>query len=677
MDTLALLSDLTEEQKRAVTHGDGPLLIVAGAGSGKTRVITRRIAYLIQQGTPPPAILAITFTNKAAGEMKQRVAAVLDHPLRDWGRLDQPFPTICTFHSLALRILKHYAPTIGLPHNFSVFDSADQTKLLKQVIADLELPSTQYAPATVHGVISKAKNKLQTVSDYTANARDFFERGVARIYGKYQEALKANNALDFDDLLLQTCRALKSHRDVLEELQDRFVHILIDEYQDTNHAQYILAHAMAHKRRNITVVGDPDQSIYAWRGADISNILDFEKDYPDAVVVRLEQNYRSTKTVLAIASKLISHNLRRKEKSLWTENQQGDKALLLQCQDEHDEAKQITDRLKTLHQRHGIAWSAMAIFYRVNSLSRVMEDALRRAGVPYQIARGVEFYNRKEIKDVLAYLRVLVNPNDEVSLERIANVPPRGISDATIRALQADATAHHLPLWEAMKQADQSPNLAARAAKSVGAFVQLIESQRTDGSVRGILEEVYQRSGLEEMLKKLDPDKESEVPNVNELISSAAEYDSEHPGGTLADYLGAVSLVSDVDRLEGGEGAVTLMTLHAAKGLEFPVVAIIGLEEGCLPHSRARENVKEMEEERRLCFVGITRAQERLILSNAKRRAIRGVYGYTIPSPFLSEMPGEMIDVLECFDDSRDRYHDRAFAPRRPGPYRSSFQRRF
>ncbi|HUB27971.1 MAG TPA: UvrD-helicase domain-containing protein, partial [Tepidisphaeraceae bacterium] len=439
MDTLALLSDLTEEQKRAVTHGDGPLLIVAGAGSGKTRVITRRIAYLINQGVPPPGILAITFTNKAAGEMKQRVAAVLDHPLRDWGRLDHPFPTICTFHSLSLRILKHYAPVIGLPHNFSVFDSADQTKLLKQVVADLELPSTQYSASVVHGVISKAKNKLQSVSDFTTKARDFFERGVARIYAKYQEALKANNALDFDDLLLQTCRALKSHREVLEELQDRFVHILIDEYQDTNHAQYILAHALAHKRRNITVVGDPDQSIYAWRGADISNILDFEKDYPDAVVVRLEQNYRSTKTVLAIASKLISHNLRRKEKTLWTENQQGDRALLLRCQDEHDEAQQITNRLKTLHQRDGYAWNAMAIFYRVNSLSRVMEDALRRAGVPYQIARGVEFYNRKEIKDVLAYLRVLVNPNDEVSLERIANVPPRGISDATIRALQADA----------------------------------------------------------------------------------------------------------------------------------------------------------------------------------------------------------------------------------------------
>jgi DNA helicase-2/ATP-dependent DNA helicase PcrA len=650
-----LLSDLTEPQQKAVVHPSGPLLIVAGAGSGKTRVITRRVAYLISQGARPNSILAITFTNKAAGEMKERVATVLDRAPRDWGKLDQPSPMICTFHSLGLRILKHYAPTLGLPENFSIFDSADQTKLIKQALADLNVSATNYPPASVHGTISKAKNKLLTASDFSQTAGDIYQRIVARVYGKYQELLKANNALDFDDLLMQSCRALQGHPQILAELQERFVHILIDEYQDTNHAQYILAHAMARKNRNITVVGDPDQSIYAWRGADLSNILEFEKDYPDAVVVRLERNYRSTKTVLAIASKLISYNRRRKEKALWTENAQGDKAALLMCRDEHDEAAQIATWLKRLNQQ-GYPWSAMAIFYRMNSLSRVMEDALRRGGVPYQIARGVEFYNRKEIKDVLAYLRVAVNPNDSVSLERIANTPTRGISDATINYLQAHGSLAGISLWESMKQADQVRHLTPRAAKSVQTFVELLESFQaraaTSKGVQPVLEEVYQRSGLELLLKKLDPTRENEIPNVNELISSAAEYDAEHPEGMLADYLAAVSLVSDADRFEGAGGAVTLMTLHAAKGLEFPVVAMIGLEDGCLPHARARESVTELEEERRLCFVGITRAQERLILSNAAVRTIRGKTEMTINSPFLNEMPMELMEV----HDRKDSY---------------------
>jgi len=664
-----LLADLTEPQKQAVTHPGGPLLIVAGAGSGKTRVITRRVAWLIGQGARPESILAITFTNKAAGEMKERVASVLDRPLRDWGKLHQPSPMICTFHSLCLRILKHYAATVGLPANFSVFDSADQSKLLKGAMKDLDISSTNYPPGSVHAAISKAKNKLLTPEMFSRTAGDIYERIVARVYAKYQAMLKTNGALDFDDLLMEACRALGGHPLILTELQARFVHILIDEYQDTNHAQYILAHALAAKGRNITVVGDPDQSIYAWRGADLSNILEFEQDYPDALVVRLEQNYRSTKTVLAIASELIGRNRLRKEKTLWTENPEGAKADLFCCGDEHDEAQQVTLRLKRLN-AEGHAWSDMAIFYRMNSLSRVMEDALRRGGVPYQIARGVEFYNRKEIKDVLAYLRAAANPDDEVSLERIANVPSRGISEATIKQLQAQAVAGGTSLWGAMKAAAGAQSLPARALAAVGGFVKLMEESQkaaASQSAQKTMEFIYQRSGLEAMLKKLDPKGENEIPNVNELISSAAEYEREHPEGSVADYLLEVSLVSDADRLEGTGGAVTLMTLHAAKGLEFPVVAIIGLEEGCLPHSRARSEPKEMEEERRLCFVGITRAQEHLILSNAAWRTMRGKREPTVPSPFLDEMPRELLEVTDRSEaGSSWRSDERPAWPSRP-----------
>jgi DNA helicase-2/ATP-dependent DNA helicase PcrA len=667
-----LLSGLTEAQQRAVTHPGGPLLVVAGAGSGKTRVITRRVAWLMVQGAAPHSILAITFTNKAAGEMKERISRSMERPLRDFGQLHQPWPMVCTFHSFCLRILKHYAAAVGLPANFSVFDSGDQSKLIKQALRELDISATSFPPAGIHAVISKAKNKLQTPEIFNQTGGDFYQRIAARTYVRYQELLKASNALDFDDLLMRACLALRSHPQILQELQDRFVHILIDEYQDTNHAQYILAHALASRNRNITVVGDPDQSIYAWRGADLSNILDFEEDYPDATVVRLEQNYRSTKTVLAIASDLISRNRRRKEKSLWTDNDQGHKADLFFCADDHDEAQRVAEKLRQLHQSDGYPWSAMAVFYRMNSLSRLMEDALRHLGVPYQIARGVEFYNRKEIKDVLAYLRAAVNPDDQVSLERIVNLPARGISDSTVKLLEAHSVVAGTSLWGAMKQAERIQGLTPRALGAVTGFVKLMESFQAaaaSSTAQAAVEAVYQRSGLEVMLKKLDPTKENEIPNVNELINSAAEYDREHPGGSLADYLAAVSLVSDADRLEGAGGAVTLMTLHAAKGLEFPVVAIIGLEEGCLPHSRARGEIKELEEERRLCFVGITRAQERLILSTAAWRSIRGKREPTVPSPFLTEMPQDMLELSDSTssaeawaDDGEVRWRPRRWA---------------
>jgi DNA helicase-2/ATP-dependent DNA helicase PcrA len=671
LNTEELLEGLTEPQREAVMHVDGPLLIIAGPGSGKTRVITRRVAYLISQGIPPHSILAITFTNKAAGEMKERVGHVMGRPLRDFGRLDQPWPMICTFHSLCLRILRFFAPTIGLPSNFSIYDSADQNKVIKDALKTLEMSSTNFSPGTVHGTISKAKNELQTAEAFANGAKDFYNRQVARVYTKYQQLLEASNALDFDDLLLKTTLALRKHPSMLADLQRRFQYVLIDEYQDTNHAQYILAHALANKHRNICVVGDPDQSIYAWRGADIKNILEFEKDYADAKVVRLEQNYRSTKTILAIADQLIANNTQRKKKSLFTENAEGEKVKIVLAQDEYDEADVVTNHLKSLHDNKGYDWNKMAVFYRMNALSRVIEDRLLKAGVPYQIARGVEFYNRKEIKDVLAYLRVLANPADEVSLTRIVNVPPRGLGESSIKQIQAYAIAHGLTLWNALEVITTIPGLSSRAMNSVKQFVAMMtEVKGGDGNVQKLMERVVQRSGYEAMLKKesktTEEKGEAGKENIDQLITSAAEYDRDNPEGTLEGYLSNIALVSDADHLKGSGGAVTLMTLHAAKGLEFPIVAMIGLEEGCLPHSRSRGSPLELEEERRLCFVGITRAQEHLLLTKAAYRTLRGLRERTVTSPFLNEMPKDALEIedrtklasIDRDDEYRERMHD-------------------
>ncbi len=670
-----LLADLTAEQKEAVQHVDGPLLIIAGPGSGKTRVITRRVAYLIAKGIEPWAILAITFTNKAAGEMKQRVGDVMGRPIRDFGRLEQPWPMICTFHSLCLRILRHYAHTIGLKPSFTVYDAADQTRVIKEALKQLELSSTNFPPATVHGTISNAKNQLTSAQQFSSSATDFYSKQVARVYVKYQQLLEANNALDFDDLMLRTAQAFRDHPQILRELQDRFKYVLIDEYQDTNHAQYILAHALAQKHGNMCVVGDPDQSIYAWRGADIRNILEFERDYPSAKVVKLEQNYRSTKKILALAGELIAKNRQRKDKRLWTENAEGEAAKLFLCQDEHDEADVIARQLQDLNEKQGVKWNDMAIFYRINALSRVMEDALRKKNIPYVMARGVEFYNRKVIKDVLAYLRVIANPDDEISLTRVANTPPRGISDGTVKTLKTWAVGQGVSLWEAMKRAGEASAISARAAKSVAQFVHIVEQWRAKaqkpqpentekGRVTALMEDVVRASGLEASLRK-DEGEEGDDPmaNVNELISSAAEYDAGNPEATLDEYLSMISLVSDIDHMKGNGGAITMMTLHAAKGLEFPVVAMIGLEEGILPHSRARGNQDELEEERRLCFVGITRAEERLILSKAAYRTIRGLREKTVSSPFLIELPRDALEITDRTGlatlTPRDEYRER------------------
>ena len=683
LDTQELLNDLTDEQRRAVTHVDGPLLIIAGAGSGKTRVITRRVAYLLSLGVAPETILAITFTNKAAGEMKGRVSDLLGRPLRDFGRLDQRSPLICTFHSLGMRILRYYHEAAGLAPSFGIYDSSDQEKLIKEALKAADLSTTNYPVGVVHAAISGAKNKLQGADAYAAAARSFPFTQYARVYRHYQQLLKQNNALDFDDLLLRTAELLREKPEVLRDLQQRFSYILIDEYQDTNHAQYVVAHALAQGHRNMCVVGDPDQSIYAWRGADIQNILDFEKDYPDAVVVKLEQNYRSTQTILDIASKVIANNRQRKEKRLWSDKGDGPRARLLLTGDEHEEAFAVARELKKLQAEKDLSWSDMAVFYRINALSRVMEDALRREVVPYRVARGVDFYHRKEIKDLLAYLKVIANPDDELSLARIINVPARGIGDNGVKQMQVFAMNQGLNLWQTLERAGEVPNMTTRTLNGIRSFVQLVKHWRrlaamdvteippsTDGSPRGrmraLMEDLVRTSGLEAYYRKADPTSENEVPNIGELISSGAQFDEENPEGTLDDYLAQVSLVSDIDALKDAGGAVTLMTLHSAKGLEFPVVAMIGMEEGALPHARVREHPEQLEEERRLCFVGITRAQQHLILSKANYRQIRGLRERTAASRFLAEMPSDLLEVVDQtggshgFDD--DRASERAIA---------------
>lgn len=637
-----LLKNLNEPQCQAVQHMDGPLLVLAGAGSGKTRVITRRVAWLIQQGVAPWNILAITFTNKAAGEMRQRV-------------IDLQAPsgsTICTFHALCARLLREFAIEAGLSHNYSIYDRDDQLKVVKEAMNRLDLATANLTPARVLGTISNAKNDMKTPDDYAQQAGDYYSRSVAPIYKEYARGLAANNALDFDDLLLRTAFLLRDRPDVRVALGQRYRYILIDEYQDTNRAQYILAHGIAMEHENICATGDPDQSIYAWRGADINNILDFEKDYPNATVVRLEENYRSTTPILSAASSLIAHNRQRKDKKLWTRRQGGAKVRLIICDDEHAEAHQVVWGIKD-YVRRGGQYSDIAVFYRVNSLSRVLEEALVHGAVPYAIARGVEFYNRKEIKDVMAYMRLLVNPLDDISCGRIINTPPRGIGQTTVNRLETFAAMRGGGMLMAAGEARRVESLGAAAAKKLKQFADMMASlaARLDRPVREIMEDVVKTSGIEASLRDKDEEDAQAWANVEELISTAAEFDDRGEGG-LAEYLHQISLVSDVDRLEGSGGAVTLMTLHAAKGLEFPAVFVVGCEDGLLPFDRGdsqnavwQSDNPQLEEERRLAFVGMTRAMNELTLSCARRRMIRGITRPMAASMFLGEIGQEQMEV--------------------------------
>jgi len=619
-----LLRDLTEAQRAAVTHGEGPLLVLAGPGSGKTRVITRRVAYLIGQGVRPGNILAITFTNKAADEMAGRVRA-LAAPRG---------ATICTFHRLAARLLREFADRAALPANFSIYDEADQRAAVRDALAAVELDRANYPPARALARISHWKNDLETPEQAAARAQDFASQRLAAVYAAYQKELAKNAALDFDDLLLRLALLLRDDAELRDRLNDRYRYVLADEYQDTNHAQYQMARGLTLKHRNLCATGDPDQSIYGWRGADIGNILAFEEDYPDAKIVRLEENFRSTPEVLALADELIRFNRRRKAKRLFTARPGGVQPRLLQSADEHEEAARLVEWIAELR-RQGREYRDLAVFYRVNWMSRVLEEALRRGAVPYQIIRGLEFFQRAEIKDVLAYLRLLINPADALALKRVINQPPRGIGATTAGRVLEQSAATGRDVWQVLRQVEAAPGLSAAAQAKVKKFVELIEllQGRLGQPVAEILRATYQQSGL--AAAHAAAGDEDAADNVAELINSAAEYDAQAPTPALAEYLQQIALVSDADAYDENAGAVALMTLHAAKGLEFPAVFIAGIEDGLLPHSRSRDSEEDVEEERRLLFVGVTRAKDVLCLSYARQRSTQGKTQMTICSPFL------------------------------------------
>ncbi|MFP4434462.1 MAG: ATP-dependent helicase [Planctomycetota bacterium] len=633
-----LLTDLNEPQREAVTHIDGPLLVLAGAGSGKTRVITRRIAHLIRQGVAPWNILAITFTNKAAGEMRERVDA-LRAPAG---------ATIATFHALCARLLREFAPDANMTSNYSIYDRDDQLRLVKEAMGAAEIEKGRIRPAAAHAVISNAKNELVSPVQFSDQAEGFQDRLIGRVYKQYQRLLHENNAVDFDDLLVKVALLLRDRPELRSFLSQRYKYILIDEYQDTNHVQYLIAHGLAMEHNNLCVTGDPDQSIYAWRGANIRNILEFESDYPDATVIRLEENYRSTTAILTTASKLIAHNTERKDKSLWTRREGGADVTILKSDNEHTEADLIARRLR---QRvdDGAGLDGVAVFYRVNSLSRVLEEALLKRGVPYRIARGVEFYNRKEIRDVLAYLRLLVNPADDLACSRIINTPTRGIGATTIRRLSEHAAGQGVSMLQAARTPEDA-GVTQAPARKIAKFLTLMDELRTglDKPLGELVEHVFKASRLDASFGD-DEEAEQARANVGELISAAAEFDQMQTDAALEDFLHHVGLVSDVDRMDGSAGgAVTLMTLHAAKGLEFPVVYMVGCEEGLLPFRREQtwgSDDADVEEERRLAFVGMTRAQDELTLSCA---SIRRIYGKRTPqtaSVFLDEIGEEHVTI--------------------------------
>ena len=632
----ALLADLNPAQGDAVAHTDGPLLILAGPGSGKTRVVTRRAAYLACTVTSPSHILAITFTNKAAAEMKERI-----HTLG----VEQGM-TVCTFHAFCALLLRWYNDRAGVPRNFTIFDRQDRRKLIKQAIEDCDLSTANWTPASIDQAISRAKNAMLTVQTYRQAASGWREDTIARIYEQYERLITRMNGLDFDDLLMRIAMLLDADRELRDQLEDRYRYVLIDEYQDTNVAQYQIARLLTAERHNICATGDPDQSIYGWRGANIANILSFERDYPNAKVVRLEQNYRSTRRILGAADGLIASNVSRKQKGLWTENEEGARVRVVECDNAEAEASMIAQDIRR-RLREGVPAREIAAFYRINSLSRVIEEAFLAEGLQYQIARGVEFYNRKEVKDVLAYLRVLVNPNDEVSLLRIINAPPRGIGSTTVQRLTDLAGASGRSISELLAS-DEDLSALGRSARGVRAFAELLRELRPalQQPLSAAMEFVVGRSGLRAWYSHAADADDRPGENIDELVNAADKYASEHPDATILAWLEHTALISDIDNVREGSECVTLMTLHAAKGLEFSVVYIVGLEEGMLPFQRRDENGIEenREEERRLLFVGITRAKRCLTLSHVRYRMLRGSSPRMTRSPFLNELPTRHIE---------------------------------
>ncbi|MEV8307011.1 DNA helicase PcrA [Streptomyces flavidovirens] len=650
VDASALLEGLNEEQRAAVVHTGSPLLIVAGAGSGKTRVLTHRIAYLLaKRGVHPGQILAITFTNKAAGEMKERVEQLVGPRAGHmW---------VSTFHSACVRILRRESKKLGFTSSFSIYDAADSKRLMALVCRDLDLDPKRFPPKAFSAKVSNLKNELIDEETFAGQAADGFEKTLAQAYAMYQARLREANALDFDDIIMTTVHLLQAFPDVAEHYRMRFRHVMVDEYQDTNHAQYTLVRELVgpsgegRAPGELCVVGDADQSIYAFRGATIRNILQFEEDYPDAKTILLEQNYRSTQTILTAANAVIERNENRRPKNLWTEAGAGSLITGYVADTEHDEAQFVAEEIDRLTDAGDAKAGDVAVFYRTNAQSRVFEEIFIRVGLPYKVVGGVRFYERKEVRDVLAYLRVLANPEDTVPLRRILNVPKRGIGDRAEAMIDALSLREKISFPQALRRVDEAYGMAARSANAVKRFNTLMEELRTivesGAGPATVLEAVFERTGyLAELQASTDPQDETRIENLQELAAVALEFEQEREGdepGTLAEFLEKVALVADSDQIpdedEEGSGVITLMTLHTAKGLEFPVVFLTGMEDGVFPHMRALGQAKELEEERRLAYVGITRARERLYLTRASMRSAWGQPSYNPPSRFLEEIP--------------------------------------
>ena len=655
--TTDFLAGLNERQREAVEAIDGPLLIVAGPGSGKTRLITYRIAYLLRVvGLPPSRIAAVTFTNKAAREMKERTQSVSPYGA---DRI-----TVGTFHAFCAQMLRRDGEAVGLDRNFAIYDDSDQLEMIKRSMRETDADPKQFSPRAIQSAISSAKSQLLTADGFTMRTASYFDEVVGRTYERYEALMGQSNAVDFDDLLLKTFLLLRDNAATAEKYQDRYSQFMIDEFQDTNVAQYAIARLIAEKHRNLCVVGDPDQSIYSWRNADIRNILSFQKDFPDARVVALEQNYRSSQNILDAASRLISANTQRVEKELFTDNGAGERISISEGYDEQEEAQLVLREIGLLTRSKGAAPAPyrlgdIAVMYRVNAQSRAFEEACRRYGVPYQLIGGMKFYQRQEVKDVAAYLRLLANPDDDVSLMRVVNLPPRGIGRRTLDELARLARDQGTSAFEAIRSISPSTAIGgplvsgpftARAARALGDFRELIEGLLSEAEQVGLvdlIERVLERSGYRKYLIERDEQAEDRLDNINEFKSAAREFSELGMPDGLNAFLESVSLVSDVDSMEEAPDALTLITLHQAKGLEYPVVFMVGMEDGLLPHARSMEEEAGIEEERRLCYVGMTRAKERLYLTRAFRRGFRGGTGPNLPSRFLLDIPRELVTGMD------------------------------
>jgi DNA helicase-2/ATP-dependent DNA helicase PcrA len=651
MDILAMLNPT---QREAVEAIEGPVLILAGPGSGKTRVITHRVAYLVRLcGVSPHHIMAVTFTNKAAREMKERLEQLLGQAIEAL--------TLGTFHAICARILRLEGKAIGLGSSFVIYDEDDQLRLLKQVLEELNLEPKQYAPRALRSAIGAAKSRLISPEDYAKRVSSYFEEIVHRVYQRYQQLLSQSQAVDFDDLLMKMVQLFQSHPKILTRYQSKYIHILVDEFQDTNIAQYELMKQLAGKYRNLCVVGDPDQSIYSWRFADLRNILSFERDYPEAKVVLLEQNYRSTKTILEVASDVISTNVLRKPKKLWTENENGASVTIVESYNAEEEAQSVLNEIEKLAGEEQISLKDCAVMYRVNAQSRVLEETFLRYGVPYKLVGGIRFYQRQEIKDIIAYLRVMNNRRDDISLTRIINVPGRGIGQKTISTLQSWARAHDVSLFETLQEMSHNANaseskqsLPSRTIQALAGFDALMTKFIADShevSLCGLVDEILEDTGYRTYILDKD-DGEERWENIMELRNVAAEYDELDTEGALTAFLEKVSLVSDIDELDEKADAVTLITLHQAKGLEFPAVFIVGLEEGILPHRKSFDDPEQMEEERRLCYVGITRAKKRLYLLRSYRRSLFGGSTANPASRFLQDISPHLTSPRGLWEES-------------------------